>query len=66
MGGKRHSSELNEWYIDSLDAGPTADMWCLRGDNLTSVPSLGVWSVMQQMLKVAKEVDDRYWPIDPS
>lgn len=66
MGGKRNSSRLNEWWVDDLDAGATADMWCLRGDNLTSVVSLDVWSVMQKMLKVAKEVDDRYWPIEGS
>lgn len=64
MSGKQDSSGLNEWWVDGENAGPTADMWCLRGDNLTSVVSLSVWSVMQKMTKVAKEVDDRYWPID--
>lgn len=65
MRGKKSSGALNKWFIDALNAGPTADMWCLHGDNLSTVASLDIWSVMPNMLKVAQEVDDRYWPITP-
>ncbi|MCJ1422927.1 hypothetical protein MMC29_000807 [Sticta canariensis] len=62
MGGKQHSGKVDEWWVDGEDAGPTADMWCLCGDNPIPVVSLGeVWSIMQKMLKVAEEVDDRYY-----
>lgn len=65
MGGKQNVSTGSEWWIDDNDTGPTADMWCLKSDNLTALKPLGSWNVMQKMLKVAKEVDDRYWPVDP-
>lgn len=62
MRGKQHSGKVDEWWVDGEDAGPTADMWCLCGDNPMAVVSLGeVWSIMQKMLKVAEEVDDRYY-----
>lgn len=61
MGGYQNSSSLNRWYLDQSTTGPTSSLWCLHGDSLTSVDSLGIWSDMQTMVEVVNEADDRYF-----
>ncbi|MCJ1469107.1 hypothetical protein MMC07_007740 [Pseudocyphellaria aurata] len=61
MGGHQNWSSLTQWYLDPQTTGPTASLWCLRGDSLTSVDSLDIWSEMQTMVKVVNNADDRYF-----